>query len=132
MGRPSIAQESSDHEVIVRRRNAICSELLLRSLRKHHEQETFPDLETEPEPTPEPEALTPETITDFPIVLISTNKIEIIKKAVCKHYNISKAAIESPSKAKIFTLPRQVGMYLSRELTDYSLEYVGKRFGDRD
>lgn len=58
--------------------------------------------------------------------------IELVKKAAMKVFNISKADIESPSKARIVVYPRQIAMYLCRELTGKSFPQIGYSFGKRD
>lgn len=57
---------------------------------------------------------------------------ETIKKAVCKNYNIKIADIESSKRKREFAFPRQIAMYLCREMTDESLPKIGKSFGGRD
>ena len=57
---------------------------------------------------------------------------ETIKKAVCKKYNIKIADIESSKRKREFAYPRQIAMYLCREMTDESLPKIGKSFGGRD
>ena len=57
---------------------------------------------------------------------------ESIKKAVCKKYGIKIADIESAKRKREFSHPRQIAMYLCRELTDSSLPKIGESFGGRD
>lgn len=57
---------------------------------------------------------------------------ETIKKTVCKKYNIKIADIESAKRKREFSHPRQIAMYLCRELTDTSLPKIGDAFGGRD
>lgn len=57
---------------------------------------------------------------------------ESIKKAVCKKYNIKIVDIESAKRKREFSYPRQIAMYLCRELTDSSLPKIGEAFGGRD
>ena len=57
---------------------------------------------------------------------------ESIKKTVCKKYNIKVADMESAKRKREFSHPRQVAMYLCRELTDSSLPKIGNCFGGRD
>ena len=57
---------------------------------------------------------------------------ESIKKEVCKKYNIKISDIESAKRKREFSHPRQVAMYLCRELTDSSLPKIGECFGGRD
>lgn len=57
---------------------------------------------------------------------------ENIKKKVCKHFNIKVSDIESSNRSRQFAFPRQIAMYLTRELTDLSLPKIGDAFGGRD
>jgi len=57
---------------------------------------------------------------------------ESIKKHVCKHFNIKISDIESTKRARQFSYPRQIAMYLCRTMTDLSLPKIGEYFGDRD
>lgn len=56
---------------------------------------------------------------------------EKIKKTVCKHYNIKLADMESSKKTNNIAYPRQIAMYLVRELTDYSFPKIGQSFGGK-
>ena len=56
---------------------------------------------------------------------------EKIKKVVCKHYNVKMADLESSKKQNSIAHPRQVAMYLIREMTDYSLPKIGQMFGGK-
>jgi chromosomal replication initiator protein len=58
--------------------------------------------------------------------------IELIQLEVCRYFGIAKADLVGQSRSKGFAYPRQVAMYLSRELTDESLLKIGKAFGGRD
>lgn len=53
----------------------------------------------------------------------------IIQETVCRYYKITKEDIQSRSRRKTVVLPRNVGMYLCRKLTDLSLASIGKAFG---
>ena len=57
---------------------------------------------------------------------------ESIKKTVCKKFNIKISDIESAKRTRNLAYPRQIAMYLCRELTDTSLPKVGEAFGGRD
>ncbi len=59
-------------------------------------------------------------------------KIEDILKIVGRHYNVAKADLLSPRRARTVVVPRQVGMYLAKKLTSRSLPEIGRRFGGRD
>ncbi|MBC2696665.1 MAG: chromosomal replication initiator protein DnaA [Desulfobacteraceae bacterium] len=54
--------------------------------------------------------------------------IDIIKKLVCKHFNISIKDIISSSRKQNFVRPRQIAIYLSRRYTDSPLQTIGKSF----
>ena len=55
--------------------------------------------------------------------------IDLIRKQVCRYYQVSEETLNSRSRKKNIVLPRNVGMYLARKLTDLSLENIGKEFG---
>ena len=57
---------------------------------------------------------------------------EKIKKIVCKYYNIKVSDIESSKRTNNIAFPRQVAMYLIREMTDTSFPKIGDMFGGRD
>jgi chromosomal replication initiator protein len=59
-------------------------------------------------------------------------KIDDILKVVGRHYNVGKAELLSPRRARTVVVPRQVGMYLAKKLTARSLPEIGRRFGGRD
>jgi chromosomal replication initiator protein len=56
---------------------------------------------------------------------------EIIRK-VSEHYNIRMSDILSPKRTRTIARPRQVAMYLAKQLTSRSLPEIGRRFGGRD
>jgi chromosomal replication initiator protein len=58
--------------------------------------------------------------------------IASIQNAVCAHFDITQGEIVSRSRAGTVLWPRQVAMYLARELTDHSLPTIAKEFGGRD
>lgn len=55
-----------------------------------------------------------------------------IQHAVGEHYNIRLEDFSAKKRTKSIAFPRQVAMFLSRELTDYSLPKIGEEFGGRD
>ncbi|WP_442754216.1 chromosomal replication initiator protein DnaA [Methylocystis sp. JAN1] len=59
-------------------------------------------------------------------------KIDDIQKLVASHYNISRADILSSRRTANVVRPRQIAMYLSKQLTLRSLPEIGRRFGGRD
>jgi len=54
--------------------------------------------------------------------------IDVIKKLVCKYYNISIEDVMSRSRKQNFVRPRQIAIYLSRHYTDAPLQSIGKSF----
>jgi len=58
--------------------------------------------------------------------------IEEIQKRVAEHYSIRLADMSSPRRARAVARPRQVAMYLSKQLTSRSLPEIGRKFGNRD
>ena len=58
--------------------------------------------------------------------------VEAIQEEVCRHYGLSIAELVGDKRDKRVVVPRQVAMYLSRELTQSSLPALGRAFGGRD
>ena len=56
---------------------------------------------------------------------------EKIKSVVCKYYKIKLFELDSKTRKISIAYPRQIAMYLCRNLTDYSLPKIGKLFGDK-
>jgi chromosomal replication initiator protein len=59
-------------------------------------------------------------------------KIEDIVKTVSRHYEVSRGDIMSQRRHRSVVWPRQIGMYLAKQLTARSLPEIGRRFGGRD
>ncbi len=59
-------------------------------------------------------------------------RMEDIRDAVVEYYKVKPADILSRKRSKSVAFPRQVCMYLSRRLTDCSLEEIGNFLGGRD
>ncbi|MFD1780597.1 MULTISPECIES: chromosomal replication initiator protein DnaA [Fredinandcohnia] len=55
-----------------------------------------------------------------------------IQKVVGQHYSIKLEDFKAKKRTKSIAFPRQIAMYLSRELTDSSLPKIGEEFGGRD
>jgi chromosomal replication initiator protein len=55
-----------------------------------------------------------------------------IQEAVSERFGVTLEELVSPRRSQAVAYPRQVAMYLSRELTDSSLPKIGKEFGGRD
>ena len=58
--------------------------------------------------------------------------IEEIQKRVAEHYNIRLTDMSSARRARNVARPRQVAMYLAKQLTPRSLPEIGRKFGNRD
>jgi chromosomal replication initiator protein len=85
-------------------------------------------------------------VTRLPITLESTQDvlsdllrssdrritIDEIQRKVADHYNLKLTDMASPRRAREVARPRQVAMYLSKQLTPRSLPEIGRKFGGRD
>ena len=58
--------------------------------------------------------------------------IEEIQKRVAEHYNIKLVEMSSARRSRTVARPRQVAMYLAKQLTSRSLPEIGRKFGGRD
>ena len=58
--------------------------------------------------------------------------IEDIQKRVAEHYNIRISEMHSARRARAVARPRQVAMFLAKQLTSRSLPEIGRKFGGRD
>ena len=58
--------------------------------------------------------------------------IEEIQKRVAEHFNIRTSDMHSARRARAVARPRQVAMYLAKQLTTRSLPEIGRKFGGRD
>ena len=58
--------------------------------------------------------------------------IEEIQKKVAQHFNIKVSDMSSARRSRTVARPRQIAMYLSKNLTSRSLPEIGRRFGNRD
>ncbi len=58
--------------------------------------------------------------------------IELIQDEVSERFGLSKEELIGDKRSQNIVYPRQVAMYLSRELTDSSLPKIGRHFGGRD
>jgi len=58
--------------------------------------------------------------------------IDEIQKRVAEHFNIRLSDMHSPRRARAVARPRQVAMYLAKQLTTRSLPEIGRKFGGRD
>jgi chromosomal replication initiator protein len=68
----------------------------------------------------------------YPTSKPRTRSLADIQKAACEQFGITAEELLSTSRAVRVTWPRQVAMYLARELTSESLPAIGRHFGGRD
>jgi len=58
--------------------------------------------------------------------------IEIIQQSVAGYFHLSPSEFKAKKRTRAVAFPRQIAMYLSRQLTDSSLPKIGDEFGGRD
>src|SRR5690606_14128721 len=58
--------------------------------------------------------------------------IEEIQRKVAEHYGVRLADMQSARRARTVARPRQLAMYLAKQLTPRSLPEIGRKFGGRD
>lgn len=85
-------------------------------------------------PTPEPrdpqalfEALEPSVAAPAKRITV-----EMVKRHVAERYGVSQNDLESKSRKREVVRPRQVVMYMARQLTDQSFPQIARRLGPRD
>jgi len=76
--------------------------------------------------------LAAEVLQDLYPAADGTVTIDAVQREVCRYYDVSLAELTGQKRTRRLVTPRQVAMYLSRELTDGSLPAIGRAFGDRD
>lgn len=121
---------------MVHTHNVACSDGLLALLELHHggpqrepkateptiqdeiEEEPIKEIQVQPAPRPRP--------------FIITNRIEQIKRVVCQHFGVSREEIESATRIQKVVLPRQIALFLARDVSNFSFPEIGRRFGGRD
>lgn len=76
--------------------------------------------------------LTQDCLAD--VLRMSERKITVeeIQRKVSEYYNIRMSDIIGPKRLRSYARPRQVAMYLCKQLTSRSLPEIGRRFGGRD
>jgi chromosomal replication initiator protein len=57
---------------------------------------------------------------------------DLIQKILCEHFALKLADMKAKKRTKEIALPRQIAMYLSKQLTGLSLSDIGKNFGGKD
>ncbi|WP_191013501.1 chromosomal replication initiator protein DnaA [Treponema zioleckii] len=69
-------------------------------------------------------------IIDEPIVGAIT--IDTVQKVVADHYSLSISDLKSTRRKKAISKPRQIAMYIIKDMTEYSLADIGEEFGGKD
>jgi chromosomal replication initiator protein len=76
-------------------------------------------------------ALTQEVLRDLLRKDEKPITIEMIQKFVADHYNVKLTELKAKNNSKAVAVPRQIAMYLTKELTAASLPEIGKGFGGK-
>lgn len=58
--------------------------------------------------------------------------VDMIQKATAEHYGLKQADLTSERRARAVARPRQVAMWIAKQITTRSLPDIGRRFGGRD
>ncbi|MCL2293860.1 MAG: chromosomal replication initiator protein DnaA [Spirochaetes bacterium] len=58
--------------------------------------------------------------------------VDLIQKKVAEYFNLSHVDLRGRKRTKAIAFPRQIAMYITRELTEYSTTEIGSDFGGRD
>lgn len=68
-------------------------------------------------------------------ILVEKNReisVEQIQKVVASHFNIKLSEMKSSKRVKALVVPRQIAMYLARQMTSCSYPEIGEKFGGKD
>ena len=76
--------------------------------------------------------LTENTINEFKAASEKVLSSDFIKETVAKYFNIDKDDLSSNKRSNEITFPRQIAMYLCREVANISYPKIGEDFGNRD
>jgi hypothetical protein len=93
-----------------------------------------------PSPPPIAEQIDPSTLRALVAIIeavvltekFSASNITSIQLAVCRKFGLKPRDMQTARRDRIIARPRQVAMYLCRELTRKSLPQIGRAFGNRD
>ena len=58
--------------------------------------------------------------------------IEVIQRVSAEYFSLSFNDLKGKKRTKNIAFPRQLAMYIAREITEYSTTEVGQEFGGRD
>ena len=130
-----IIERESIAKAKAHRQNAIRSQLFLRRLVRHHDYRVFQqEVAKKDEPVILPQEPSPEFkelwfgIVDDP----DPPMIDDVKRAVCQFYGLTTMQLTSNRRHRDTTRPRQIAMYLARNLTGKSYPEIAKRLGRAD
>lgn len=73
-----------------------------------------------------------EVLKDIIVEKTKEVSIEFIQKVVADHFQLKVSDLKSDKRLKMVVLPRQIAIYLCRDLTKASLPEIGKKFGGKD
>ncbi|MBI2849198.1 MAG: chromosomal replication initiator protein DnaA [Chloroflexi bacterium] len=68
----------------------------------------------------------------LPRLTVRPISIEDVQQEVARHFRLSMEDMKAKRRNRNVSFPRQIAMYLSRKLTDFSLPRIGEAFGGRD
>ena len=68
----------------------------------------------------------------FTSTLTANITIDRVQRVVAEYFNVTPADLKGKKRTKQVTFPRQVAMFIIREITDYSTTEIGLEFGGRD
>lgn len=77
-------------------------------------------------------SFTEETLKDIIPVINRPITIDAIMEAVAAYFKITVSDLQAKRRSQDVAMPRQIAMYMSRDLTEASLPYIGEKFGGRD
>lgn len=145
---PSTVLDEAAVETIRQRRARIACDLLLAKLFKHHPAHAMAALKgvqphvVDLEPPPAPERVEAKIEVRPPIELLPTDEnilddtvrptLKTIIGEVGKFYDVTPLELVSQRRRVTTTWPRQVAMYLAREMTLLSTPAIGRMMGNRD
>jgi len=143
MGRPSKKSDRDGLEHYTHRQNKSHSRALLEALVEHHGVDTdLPPLEDDSEEDEEvPRNVEPDwwpcmwfgdLVTAQGPRPSGAPTISLIQSIVAKSFNLTKMDILSQRRTQNVVLPRQIAMYLVKNMTLRSYPEIGRRFGGRD
>jgi chromosomal replication initiator protein len=77
--------------------------------------------------------ITKQQLKDFFATPVQKNiTIDVIQRMVSEYFGVTVQELKSKRKTKTIAFPRQVAMYIARDITEYSTTEVGLEFGGRD